>query len=134
MTKIATQPLFQAFNYNFASDKTDGAIGTINTGVQLPVGAQIIDFTIFTIIGVTSGGAATLNFGTTTTAGLLTTAHPYGKAAFVANTWVTNFASSITNALGFGVMDKTLNIIMTIGTAQLTAGNFNGYIYYLLPE
>ena len=63
--KISKQ--IQSGLYNFLSDGSAGAIGTINLGVHIPAFAVITGFWVTELTAITSGGAATLSFGTITT-------------------------------------------------------------------
>lgn len=123
--RSAALPLYQAFIYDFAFD--GGATGTIQTGIQLPNKAAVR--VIGTYIDVAILGAADVSLGTTTTPTLLTG----GAAVTLANPEPVAYSEGFfTQSPAFGIMDNTLNIILTIATAPITAGRFSVYLQYFL--
>lgn len=116
----------RAGEYLFAND--GGATGAISTGVFVPALAIMVRFNVKTITAPTSGGAATIAFGFSgSTQALMVTT---GFAAFVAGqvqNGVDLNANPFMQSTTFG---NASEIIMTIGTAALTAGRFAFDIEY----
>jgi hypothetical protein len=109
--------------YDFAVDA--GAVGTVTIGMYLPKFAVVRSFFTSTITTVTSGGSATIAFGYSgsTQAFQTTTA----IASYTANTSL-NGVDLMANPL---VLTDFQSIIMTIGTAAITAGKIKMSISYV---
>jgi len=117
--------------YNFLSDPTAGAIGTINLGVHLPAFAIISGFWVTEHTAITSGGAATLSFGTITT-----NSNPVVSTVnnLMAATAIAGFTAQ--PLMGVDLFAAPLRILvpvditMSIATAALTAGELSFEIWY----
>lgn len=120
---VLTAPqLFQSFKYDFSV--TGGATGTQLTGIQLPNNARVFSFALFTPGGVTAVGA-TITIGTATTANLFGT--------FAGNQTSGWFLLRAATAI-VSPMDNTLNVLITISAAPITAGIFEGYFQYYMAQ
>ena len=133
MSILKVSPQVQAGLYNFDSDPTAGAIGTINLGVHIPAFAVITGFWVTELTNVTSGGAATISFGTITT-----NSNPV--VSTVNNLMVATAIAGFTAQPLRGVdLDATplrllvpVDVTMSIAAAALTAGVLQFQIKYLL--
>lgn len=115
--------------YDFPVD--GGAVSSINTLVTIPGLAVVRWFLVKVLTAPTSAGAATISFGIAgSTQFFMTTT---GIAGFVINTQVAGVdfnanPQTVSNTLGTGIP-----VLMTIGTAALTAGKIAfevGYTEY----
>lgn len=131
------------FKYDFAED--GGAVGAISLrGEALPVGAIVRSFMVVTKVDPTSGGAATLQFGYSGDADAdsgatgavayssFTTSAPFsGNSNGESRTWDdTNDAGKL--AYISSVAEGTPE--MTVAAAALTAGKFEVFYEYFIPE
>lgn len=128
MSRLQASFKVQSGQYNFAA--SGGVVGTFQMGIFLPQNAIIQNFVVNAIVAPTSGGAATISFGFIDNIAVVTNLTAYMVAnafgAFALNTPVRGvdlFANPI----------KQLNptqVVMAIGTANLTAGNLQFDIWY----
>jgi hypothetical protein len=99
------------------------AVGTVELPVELPINAIVYGGMINVRVPPTSGGAATVSLGLNTAADLLAStaiASVTGKVALVP---VFTAASSV-------VTTAKRKLVLTIGTAALTAGKMDIYLNY----
>lgn len=116
----------RAGEYDFAKD--GGAAGAISTGVYVPGLAIVHRFQAKVITAPTSGGAATLSFGISGSVQALMVTNAI--AVFVINTVVPGVdlnANPLMLSTTFGAAPE---ILLTIGTAALTAGRIAFEVEY----
>lgn len=131
MSVLKISKKIQSGLYNFLSDPTAGAIGTINLGVHLPAFASITGFWVTELTAVTSGGAATISFGTITT-----NASPV--VSTVNNLMTAQAIASFTAQPLMGVdlyaaplrLLVPVDVTMSIAAFALTAGQLSFEIWY----
>jgi len=118
----------QSGEYNFA--QSGGVIGTFLMGVFLPENAIVYSFTANAIVAPNSGGAATISYGFIDNIAVVTNLVAYMVAnafgAFVVNVPVQGvnlFANPIKQV-------NPTEVVMAIGTANLTAGRLYFDIIY----
>ena len=119
--------------YNFLADTASvggpGFIGTVNLGVHLPIFAVITGFWVTQLVNITSGGAATLSFGTITT-DIVTptsTVNNLMTATAIASFTAQPLLGVDLNAAPLRLVNS-VDVTMSIATANLTAGQ----LYFLL--
>lgn len=117
--------------YSFASDPSAGAIGTINLGVHLPAWAVITGFWVTELTNVTSGGSATLSFGTITTNSTspVSTVNNLMLATAIANYTAQPLIGVDLNATPLRLL-VPVDITMSIAVAALTAGQLQFVVEY----
>lgn len=128
---ISTSFKSQAGIYNFLADPSVGAVGTINLGVHLPIFCQITGFWVTELVGITSGGAATLSFGTITTdiAIPVSTVNNLMVATAIAGFTAQPLRGVDLDATPLRLLNTT-DITMSIAVADLTAGSLEFLIFY----
>lgn len=124
--------------YDFASDPSAGAVGSIDLSAPLSTGAMIIQAFVTTYIPFTSAGLATLSFGV-----VQTDVNPpnfFGQALFVPATAFGSFVtgpppnSVVLQTSGLKFYSGSYSLCMAIGTAPITAGKVMlSVIYMELP-
>jgi len=121
----------QAGIYDFLADPGAGAIGTINLGVHLPIFAQITGFFVTELVAITSGGAATLSFGTITTdvTPVVSTVNNLMVATAIAGFTAQPLRGVDLDAAPLRIL-TTVDITMSIAAAALTAGRLEFLIFY----
>lgn len=112
--------------YSFAVD--GGAIGAITpvSTVSIPASAIIVATTINSTTAVTSAGSATVSVGTTAGSSASALLAATGKASFTTDALLNGvpvFATPVK-------MTAAGNINITVGTAALTAGIIEIFVYY----
>lgn len=112
--------------YSFAVD--GGALGVITpvSTVTIPAGAIIVGATINSTTAVTSAGAATVSVGTTAGSSATSILAATGKASFTLDALLNGvpvFATPVK-------MTAAGNVDITVGTATLTAGVIEIFVYY----
>ena len=112
----------ESVHYKFSAD--GGAVGDISFKRLLPAGAVVKALILHEIANFTSGGSATVTIKAGSTA--LSTAIAVASVA----TGTTALASSATAI----PLAADADIVMSIGTAALTAGELRVFIEYLLPN
>ena len=115
--------------YKFSDDA--GAIGDINLfgEAAIPSGAVIIEAGLDVIVAPTSGGAPTVALKIEGAGDL------QAAAAISGAPWSTTGRKNLIPQ-GFATSVKTTaarDVVMTIATATLTAGEFDVYLKYLVP-
>jgi len=122
--------------YSLDAGSTGLAIGTYNTGIQVPEGAIFVmppfDLTGLNLIVayfclVSFSGHPDISLGTVTTPDLI---YSIPGARTTANKWEINGATPINLNR---IMDDTLDLIITIGASPMAAGKINGFVQYFLP-
>lgn len=114
-------------SYSFAAD--GGAVGTVNLvgAAVIPAGAAIL--AAFIDVGTlpTSGGAATIAVGVEGAADM------QAAAAISGAPWSTAGWKLGTKTFATAPVETTVarDIVVTIGTAALTAGTFDVYVAYI---
>lgn len=127
MSRLTTQLISQAGQYNFADDPNAGAIGTTLLGVVIPRNAIVTYFAVKCITAFV--GAGTLSFGHQSNT------LPPSPAEFVVATPAVAFLPNVpvqgVNLLAtpFFAADF-LTITMTIGGAPITAGRIEFFTWY----
>ncbi len=116
--------------YNDQSE-TAAQLGTLNMNVHLPKFAVITGFWVAALSLVTSGGSATISFGTVTT----DIASPTSStAAFMALTAYTGFTSAPLRGVDLDATPLKLyndvNVTMTVAIAALTGGSLYWFCTY----
>lgn len=112
--------------YSFAVD--GGAVGAITPAstVAIPANAVIVGATINSTTAVTSAGAATVSVGTTAGSSATAILAATGKASFTTDALLNGvpvFATPVK-------MTAAGNVNITVGTAVLTAGLIEIFVYY----
>lgn len=112
-----------AGEYNFLADPTVGAVGTINLGIHLPKFCWITGFWVAELTNVTSGGAATISFGTITTdvSPAVSTVNNLMVATAIAGFTAQPLRGVDLDAAPLRLLN-TADITMSIAVAALTAG------------
>lgn len=115
--------------YNFAND--GGAVGTITpvNNFTLPTNAVIMNVVINSTTAVTSAGAATVAIGTTVGSSATSLLTATGKASFTSNAFVQGVPVPQT-ASTFVKLSASGQLQVTVGTAALTAGVIEVYVFY----
>lgn len=123
MPRLSGNLLSQAFIFDFADHQ---AVGTYNSGIQLPSGANfyLTQMLFSTTVNPNSGGSS-FSLGTTTTPQLLGVLN-LGTPAAPGNSF-----SQFGTTTG-GSMDGTLNIVWSIVGDFYTSGILIGAIQYFL--
>ena len=116
--------------YSFAVD--GGAVSTITpVGTALiPDNAVLVGATINSTTAVTSGGSATVAIGTSAGSSTTSILGATGKASFTLDALLNGvpvFATPVK-------MTAAGSVTFTIGTAALTAGVIEVFIYYVIPQ
>lgn len=121
----------QAGIYDFLADPTAGAIGTINLGIHLPKFAWITNFWVTELVAITSGGAATISFGTITTdiAIPVSTVNNLMVANVIANFTAQPLRGVDLDAAPLRILN-TNDVTMSIATAALLTGRLEFIIFY----
>jgi hypothetical protein len=118
--KSASSGLPLGFIYDFSM--TGGKIGTQNTGIQFPNKAGVFGSTMY--IDIAFAGGATISIGTSISPSL------FGGPVVFAT--ARGFYSGIMGGFPSAIMDNTLNVIITIAGAAVTAGRVQ-FNYYFFP-
>ncbi|MAK37434.1 MAG: hypothetical protein CMC15_14860 [Flavobacteriaceae bacterium] len=123
----ANQSKMLVFAFDGSSLTAGAKTLTTRTGTaqQLPAGAIIKSWYIDVQVPFASSGSATIALGVTGSASAIVGATAYDNAAMVAATAGWEFA-----ALGVK-LDAAKDVLLTIGTAALTAGVADVYIEYV---
>lgn len=121
----------QGGQYNFLSDPSAGAVGTINLGVHIPALAVISGFWVTELTNLTGGAGATLSFGTITTNSnpVVTTVNNLMTATVLASFTAQPLQGVNLNAAPLRLL-VPVDIVMAIGTNPLTAGQLTFEIWY----
>lgn len=114
--------------YDFATD--GGAVGAISLrGDKVPSGARVLNAYIDVTTAVTTGGAPTVSLGVEGAADLRAAATISTAPAINA---IAMPVSAVTNRSTSAVKTTAdRDVVMTIGTATLTAGRFSVLVEYL---
>jgi len=118
------------FNYDFATHGGEFIPPFIpiraatTESASIPANAVIVGVYMEVVTAPTSGGSATIKFGTQTNDDAFLAATAYNNAKFTANK-----ITSLTGDLPLK-MTAAEPVIINIGTANLTAGNINLFIEY----
>lgn len=123
---MVAQKLIQAFEFN--TNRTKVRFGNYVSGVQLPAGAWVTGFTVFTQVTFTSAFAPMLSFGTILTPGLFTGPDPMGLyvSGAAGISWIPVKPPK--------VMDDSLNVIFNISGNVILTGALKCFIEYIYPE
>ena len=119
------QPTLMKFSYDFTAD--GGGIGTVNLGGDLPIGAIITGGMLVVTDALTSDGAATVALHAKTANDILAAAELGTNGTAGLHDVVPDFTA--TNAI---LLDAKKDVVLTIGTAALTAGAFDLYLRVLM--
>lgn len=117
--------------YNFLSDPTAGAVGTINLGVNIPAFATITGFWVTELSAIAGGAGATLSFGTITT-----NSNPV--VSTVNNLMLANVVANFTPQplMGVDLFATPLRLLvpvavtMSIAVNPLTSGQLSFELWY----
>ena len=125
MSQLQTQFIALCGEYNFLTDPSAGAIGTVSLGVRVPRLCQVHNFIITSLIPPTSAGIATLSFGWNTrdVAPPLASPAAYYPVAVIATFGVP--FGSVTNPGLLTAPERATNdleVTMSIGAFPLTSG------------
>lgn len=131
MSILKVSPKVQAGLYNFADDATAGAIGTIALGVRIPAFAVITGFWVTELSAVTSGGAATISFGTITTnsSPVVSTVNNLMTATAIASFTAQPLIGVDLNAAPLRLL-VPIQVTMSIAAFALTAGTLQFQVEY----
>lgn len=110
---------------------TENAIGTVLTGTIIPVNSCVINVVQDVITAVTTGGAPTFAIGTGESATDLRAAAAIANAPAVNATGELLLVPDFATAADWITVTADREVIFTIGTAALTAGDVDVYITYL---
>lgn len=131
MSVLKISQKIQSGLYNFLSDPTAGAVGTINLGVHIPAFAVISGFWVTELTAITGGAGATLSFGTITT-------NSSPVVSTVNNLMLANVVANFTAQplMGVDLFATPLRILvpvditMSVAVNPLTAGQLTFEIWY----
>ena len=130
MSVLKISSKIQSGLYNFLSDSTAGAVGTINLGVHLPAFAVITGFWVTELTAIT-GGASTLSFGTITTNSnpVVSTVNNLMLATAIASFTAQPLVGIDLYATPLRLL-VPVDVTMSIAGAALTAGQLQFEIWY----
>ena len=116
-------------SYSFAAD--GGAVGSINLlpSADIPAGAIILGGLVDVTTPPTSGGAATLAVQVEAAGDMVAAAAVSGAP------WSTTGRKSVVPAFTGATSVKTTaarNVVAVVGTAALTAGAFDVYLFFIV--
>lgn len=131
MAVLKISKKIQSGLYNFLSDGTVGAVGTINLGVHIPAFAVISGFWVTELTAITGGAGATISFGTITTNSnpVVSTVNDLMTAQVVANFTAQPLMGMDLFATPLRLL-VPVDITMSIAVNPLTAGQLSFEIWY----
>lgn len=131
MAVLKISKKIQSGLYNFLSDSTAGAVGTINLGVHIPAFAVISGFWVTELTAITGGAGATLSFGTITTNSnpVVSTVNNLMTAQVVANFTAQPLMGVDLFATPLRLL-VPVDVTMSIAVNPLTAGQLSFEIWY----